>query len=353
MQGYAVRGIVTAADYWEDVAARNADKPFVKSVETEESLTYGEVDRRANAVAAWAQAQGLRQGDVVALMMENQPAFLWTWIGLAKVGITIACINTSVTDALLRHAVEVAAAAHAIVSAQCAPLWRAGHVAGVTTWLAPSQSLHGAATPQGAERDWAAAVAELEAGACAPDRALRDRVTALDALFYIYTSGTTGRSKAARFSHRRFIGAGVTWCRHMELWPEDRYYVTLPLFHGNGGVVAVSAVLRAECGMVLRERFSATSFLADVRAFGCTAMIYIGELWRYVHNQPRAADDACNPLRVVAGNGLRADIWADVVRRFGIQKVVEHYGAWCACAARCWLCTRPAAHARCLCGAMP
>ncbi len=53
-----------------------------------------------------------------------------------------------------------------------------------------------------------------------------------NALFLIYTSGTTGPSKAARFTHRRFIGAGLSWTRPMRLTKGERYYVTLPLFHG-------------------------------------------------------------------------------------------------------------------------
>eukprot|EP00478_Filoreta_tenera_P001850 GABV01001890.1.p3 GENE.GABV01001890.1~~GABV01001890.1.p3 ORF type:complete len:125 (-),score=26.01 GABV01001890.1:413-787(-) len=55
-------------------------------------------------------------------------------------------------------------------------------------------------------------------------------------------------------------------------------------------------------------------------------MIYIGELWRYLSNQPPNPEDARNPLRVIAGNGLQKEVWSAVVSRFGIERVVEHYG---------------------------
>lgn len=335
-------------------ADANGDRTFIESCEHEGTrLTWAETERHANRVRAargrggrprptqrlppppgqvahWALGAGIKQGDVVSLMMENQVSFVPTWLGLAKAGATIACVNTNLSEELLEHSIELAGSAHVVVCAACLPRWRNSRCAAMTVagtplrcWVAPSEHV-----PPSELGAWESSLDEAVqcCPATRPDRAVRDQVSASDALFYIYTSGTTGKSKAARFTHSRFIGAGVTWSRHMELGPADRYYVTLPLYHGNGGVVAVSACVRSSCTMVVRRKFSASRFLADLRRCRCTATIYIGELWRYVHNQSRRGDDAENPLRVAAGNGLRADIWAEVVARFGLSKIVEHYG---------------------------
>lgn len=56
-------------------------------------------------------------------------------------------------------------------------------------------------------------------------------------------------------------------------------------------------------------------------------MIYIGELWRYLQNQPKTENDLNHSLRVIVGNGLRSDVWTEIVQRFGIKLVVEHYGS--------------------------
>ena len=80
------------------------------------------------------------------------------------------------------------------------------------------------------------------------------------------------------------------------------------------------------CRMVIREKFSTSNFWSDVRLHGCTAMVYVGELWRYLHTATFSPTDKSNPLRVIAGNGLRSDIWSSVCERFGIERVVEHYG---------------------------
>jgi len=343
MQRYMSDGIRTAADYFEQAVDSSPDRPFLISVETESILTYRECDQLANQVAHWIHSAGVRAGDVVALMMENQPRFVATWLGLAKAGATVACINTNLSEGLLEHALQLAGAAHVVVGEECLSKWRessarelsvpgndGGAPVPITCWVARSDFVSPAksavdALGGGSGELWLDEALGRQSTA-RPPLAWRAPVTPSDSVFFIYTSGTTGKSKAARFTHKRFIGAGVTWQRHMQLVASDRYYVTLPLYHGNGGVVAVSAAIRAGCTLVVRRKFSASNFLRDVRHFGCTATIYIGELWRYVHNQAAREDDADNPLRVVAGNGLRADIWQSVVRRFGIAKVVEHYG---------------------------
>lgn len=77
----------TVADAFAESVARAPRHPAL--VFGDQELTYGELDRASNRVARWAQAQGLRRGDVVALLMENRPEFVVHWLGLAKLGSTL------------------------------------------------------------------------------------------------------------------------------------------------------------------------------------------------------------------------------------------------------------------------
>ncbi|HBL92737.1 MAG TPA: long-chain-acyl-CoA synthetase, partial [Hyphomonas sp.] len=56
--------------------------------------TYAEFDATANRIAHWALAHGLKAGDRVALCMENCPDYVAIWVGLAKVGVVTALVNT-------------------------------------------------------------------------------------------------------------------------------------------------------------------------------------------------------------------------------------------------------------------
>lgn len=53
---------------------------------------------------------------------------------------------------------------------------------------------------------------------------------------------------------------------------------------------------------------------------------YIGETCRYLLGQPVSKQDKQHKVRVMYGNGLRGEIWADFVSRFGV-KISEFYGA--------------------------
>jgi citronellyl-CoA synthetase len=77
----------------------------------------------------------------------------------------------------------------------------------------------------------------------------------------------------------------------------------------------------------MRRRFSASQFWEDTRKFKANSFIYVGEVCRYLMNQPPRPDDRDNPIKAMVGNGLRPDIWKDFKKRFAVSKVFELYGA--------------------------
>lgn len=382
-----VRNIV---DLWYVTLPHNRTRTYCTHVNAAASYTYQQADDISNQLAHhFATSTSLLSPSsldtthhrrTVALLMENCPFFLLTWLALAKLGCTIALINTSVTGSQLLSALRVAGARVLIVSKRMRKVWRGAEVDMIddereqlvvhyslgwvkettrdeatidtqppsTTSTALSSfassvaspstssvrrsihpSSHTSADSDSDDDDTTYYDDDLSTYPTSPYAAaasLRAGLHLDDPVFYIYTSGTTGASKAAYFSHRRFMGAGITWTYPMSLTADDVYYVVLPLFHGNGGVVAVSACWNVGAQLAIREKLSVREFWVDVRRYSVTAMIYVGEVWRYIHSAVRRADDADNTLRVIAGNGLRADIWIDVVKRFGIETIVEHFG---------------------------
>jgi fatty-acyl-CoA synthase len=310
----------------EALAARHPERPFV--VFEDRRMTYGELNRAANRVAHWAGAAGLRRGSVAALLMENRPEFLATWAGLAKLGVTAALLNTNLTGRALRHALAAARADHLVLGSECVE--RFATAAGelerpLQVWVDrdPAEGA-GAAPPAGARDLGAALAATAETN---PESSVREDLRAGDDLFYIYTSGTTGLPKAARFSHLRFLATGELTAWAIGLGPSDVHYCALPLYHTAGGVMVVGSVLAAGATLALRRRFSASRFWDDVRRFGATRFQYIGEVCRYLMQQPPRSDDRDHAVRVIVGNGLRVDLWEPFQRRFGIERVVEFYGA--------------------------
>lgn len=62
----------------------------------------------SNKVANMFLEAGFKKSDVVGLMMTNRPEFICIWLGLAKLGIITALINTNLRGQSLKHCVGTA-----------------------------------------------------------------------------------------------------------------------------------------------------------------------------------------------------------------------------------------------------
>jgi acyl-CoA synthetase (AMP-forming)/AMP-acid ligase II len=143
----------------------------------------------------------------------------------------------------------------------------------------------------------------------------------------IYTSGTTGLPKAGTVVHSKMAAPGAAFGIIYGITHEDRLYTTLPLYHTAGGMIGIGMHVVLGCTMVLRSKFSASSFMQDCAATNVTVAQYIGELCRYLLATPPTPADKQHCLRIMVGNGLRPDIWQAFVDRFALAEIGEFYGA--------------------------
>ena len=146
-----------------------------------------------------------------------------------------------------------------------------------------------------------------------------------DALFLLlFTSGSTGAPKAVRMSQGRAArttsGTAAAFGRNAVL------YCSMPLFHGNALLTNLFPGLIAGATVVLKERFSASAFLPEVRRHGCTYFNYVGRALSYILAQPETPDDADNPLEWCLGSEASPRDRAEFEQRFGCV-VVEGYGS--------------------------
>ena len=300
------------------LASKYGDRPAL--ISDRERMSYREYDARGDQYARWAKASGIAKGDVVALMMPNRPEYLAIWLGITRMGGVVALLNTNLTGAALAHCVNIVGPKHIIVEASLIDGFRTAmpHLSGASVlWC------HGGA-PQGFER--IDTVVDALSNAPIPDQELQ-ALTIEDKCLYVYTSGTTGLPKAANINHYRVQGIMFAFNAAMKMKPAERIYVCLPMYHTSGGVLGPGAALTAGASVVLREKFSSSTFWDDIVKNECTVFLYIGELCRYLLNSPTHPLEAKHKIRLACGNGLRPDIWADFQRRFVIPKILEWYAA--------------------------
>lgn len=307
-------GRETCATLVMDRAQRHPERVLLRF--EQEAVTYGEFDASTNRYARLMRRAGVTRGDVVAIVMQNSPAFLMAEAAVAKIGAIGALVNYHLTGAALAHILGTSGARLALVDAASLPAVLATR-ANLPVWADSEPS----ALPSGVE--------SLGEGLAASETAappLAD-IRGRDVFLYIYTSGTTGHPKPAVIRHMRFTMGGIALSGLFGIGADDVVYAPLPLYHGESNFVGFSVALRAGGVFASRRNFSAGAFLDDVRRHGATMFVYVGELCRYLLALPPSSADRDHRLRVAAGAGLRPDIWMAFKNRFGIEKIFEMYGA--------------------------
>jgi acyl-CoA synthetase (AMP-forming)/AMP-acid ligase II len=258
----------------------------------DQRYTWSLLAEHAGRYADFFARQGVKQGDVVAIVMENRPDFVFAVMGLNRIGATSSLINTNVTGRALVHAIKVCHATKILVGEECLPAVE--EVAGELDQLSFEKDVYirreeGAAAPL----ESAGWVIDDELAASSAANAPRaTNVSNADVFCYIYTSGTTGLPKAAIIRGQRMLAANLTFGHMMHrARPGDVIYVALPLYHSSAMFLGWGAALATGSAIAIRRKFSASAFTDDLRRFRATSFLYIGELCRYLLAKPERAGD--------------------------------------------------------------
>lgn len=294
----------------------------------DQKYTYQQLNDWANQIAHYYIAKGAKKGDVIAVIVENRSELIATVIGLAKIGVVSALVNTSQTGKVLTHSINLVKPIGVIVGEECREA-----VDGVREqltvakdklyWLADQNTRQNAGqAPDGYHN-----LAQEILSESKDNLAETHKVTGTDGLFYIYTSGTTGLPKAVVFTNSRWMLAYGTYGHVLNLNKDDVMYVTLPLYHATGMVVCWCGVIAGSSTLAIRRKFSTSSFWKDVQKFNASAIGYVGELCRYLLDAPESHQDRNHRVTKMIGNGMRPNIWDKFKNRFGIEEVLELYAS--------------------------
>ncbi|MFR9751043.1 long-chain-acyl-CoA synthetase [Nocardia sp. 004] len=310
----SVQGILLKPDhrvsvglYFQRSAHRHPDRPFLRFEGT--TYSYGEANAQVNRYASVLAARGVRRGDVVGILMTNRPEMLFVVLATVKLGATAGMLNYHQHSRTLAHSIDLLGSVLTVVGAECAEA--------IDSLPEPPDNVVSAT-----ELDRAAEHAE------ATDPPVCSEITAGEHAFLIFTSGTTGLPKASVMTHLRWAKSLAAFGHFaVRLHGEDTLYCCLPLYHSNALAVALPAVLAADATFALGREFSASRFWDEVIREQATAFTYIGELCRYLIDQPPRPADRHHKVRLAIGNGLRAELWDEFSARFGIGQIIEFYGA--------------------------
>ncbi|KAA0703596.1 Long-chain fatty acid transport protein 6 [Triplophysa tibetana] len=311
--------VVTVVDRFVERARRTPHKPFV--IYDGVTHTYGEIDARSNRVARVFD-RAVKKGDTVALLMSNEADFISVWFGFAKLGCAVAFLNTNIRSRSLLHCFNCCGARLLVVGKDVVDtledILPSLQEDNITVWcMKPQSSLPGVlCLPEKLQ--------QVSDEPLSPD--LRSVSCLKTPTLYIFTSGTTGLPKAAVITHLQSLkAAGGFWAYGGT--EDDIIYTPLPLYHSAASLVGIGGTIELGATCVLKKKFSASQFWSDCRKHNVTIIQYIGELCRYLCNQPVVENEKDHRVRMGVGNGLRQDVWREFHRRFGEIPMCEIYGS--------------------------
>nr|XP_061836706.1 long-chain fatty acid transport protein 6-like isoform X2 [Nerophis lumbriciformis] len=258
------RGIITYLDCFLLQVRTKPDKTFI--IHEDQRLTYRDVDRRSNQFANALGRKCLKEGDIVAMLMTNEPDFIHVWFGLCKLGCQVAFLNTNNKSKSLLHCIRSCDAKALVVGTGLVHL-----VEDLLPDLKEDNTIVFVAHQSAPSEGFISLLDKLENNSTENQNGL-PKVDIMSNFLFIFTSGTTG----------------------------------------------------ATC--VLKKKFSASQFWKDCVKYNVTVVQYIGELCRYLVSHPRVPEESSHSVRLATGSGLRSDVWKEFAKRFGRIKIREGYG---------------------------
>ena len=268
------------------------------------SWTYGEFDAEVNRLANGLLRSGVKQGEMVGVMLPNCPEAALLWLALLRIGAVEAPLNTALRGAGLAHLIDLCGCRLLVIDEAFLPA-----LSEVRSGLSRLERV----VPR---RE----LGELRGAARAPDLTVRDE----DLAQLFFTSGTTGRSKACLFDHRYAVRQAELFIAGWRIEVADVLYNPFPLFHIDASVLTLAPAIVRGCTAALGERFSATRFWDEVRELEATVFDYMGATLTMLWKQPPRRDDADNPARLAWGVPL-PDFAVGFEERFDLR-LVEGFG---------------------------
>ena len=310
--------------YLEAHARNMPDHPAI--LFEDQTITFREYNEEINRLAHSLISLGIGKGDVFVVLMDNRPEMMICLGAAAKIGAIASLMNSNLRGKALHHCISVSKAKAAIIGDELVEAFEEikNDLEIDSSFPLLLMAEKGQPPIPSGYRDLKQLM--MESSTENPDTTVD--VTTHDAFAYVFTSGTTGMPKAAYQYHRSWIRVGYfLGTSIIKMKPEDRFYVCLPFYHTNPVKMAWGCAHVNGSTVVMARKFSTSRFWEDVRKYKATVFNYVGELCSYLANQPGKDDDRNNAIRAMVGNGMRSSIFSTFRERFGVEQILELYGA--------------------------
>ncbi|WP_411731341.1 class I adenylate-forming enzyme family protein [Paeniglutamicibacter sp.] len=257
MQNASSTGLATFQELWGKAVSVHADQPFLVFRELTggtTAWTYADFDALTARVAGMMAARGVGLGDAVHVALRNSPAFVLVWMAAARLGAWIVSVDPASTRSDIELQVRRTEPKIGFCAGNRADVYRAGSRGILDAVVEVRETA--ADTMEGSPL----LGAPVEATAVSPE----------DRLAVMFTSGTTSAPKGVVLTQANYLHTATTMAGVIGLESQDRWFVTLPLFHANSQFYCFSPAIAAGASIGLTASFSASGWFAQAAELNVT-----------------------------------------------------------------------------------
>jgi acyl-CoA synthetase (AMP-forming)/AMP-acid ligase II len=293
--------------FLEDSAQRRPEAAAI--VHGDETLTYGELQRKSDAVASFLIGSGVRPGDRVGLLAQNSSFYVEAYYGILKAGGIVVALNA---------AAEADGIVECLADCTASALLSGPRFGRVLESVGPRLPLLRLLIDADRDDPFAPADGPVRVGLTPGDRAA-----------IIYTSGSTGRPRGVVLRHENLVANTRSIVSYLELRADDRVLAVLP-FHYVYGKSLLNTHVAVGGAVIIENRFLFPHVALDtLEREAATGFAGVPSSFAILLNRTNLAERALPALRYVtqAGGPMAPELTRRLLAALPGKRIFVMYGA--------------------------
>ena len=289
--------------------------------DTLESVTYGELRRRAEIASAFLALRGIAAGDVCAILADNDIAWCAAYLGILRLAGRAVPLDTHYTAGQITTLLQDSGAKVLFTTPRY--FGTAQEAIGLGSFSARIILLHGSSP----------GIDSLDEDLAQPCRPLPPcSATRLDPAVILYTSGTTSDPKGVVLTHGNLLAEAEAVFQVLRIDEHDSVLGVLPLFHALAQLANLLLPFLVGARVIYLEELSTAELLRALCERHPTAFCCVPKFFYLIHERVfgeaakagplgslafRASLRACGAVRRFTGINLGGLLFRRVHRLFG------------------------------------
>jgi len=305
-------------------ASEHPDAPFLLDLEGQ-TLSYGETALSVRRLATSLAERGVRAGDQIATALPNSSAAILLWLAFARLGAVEHALNIEWKGSVVDHVLELARPRIIVTSPDSMLGPASGQVVPscVDTVLVLDETAREEQDLGLHLHSTRLTLAQLMGDS---DRPPKVAIGPETPSVVVYSSGLGGRTKGCVCPNGQAYVMAHNHAVCLDLSRDDVCHTSLPLFHSHARLIQAGSILLVGGTLVLSQRFSKSSWLRNVCAYGATTTTLLGPMLEFVLGELPDPAPHNLKLRTVVVAPVPSDETRDRFERLTEAKLLGVYG---------------------------